>query len=121
MPHQHKLLWIKRHEVDNAFEEPADILERCRLNDCSQLVFISHTKKRPHCVQFTRLFDFQVLDSYEFVLAPLQDCSQLQKINLSVEFKPLLVFEGVEFTNDPVFAGLKNFFMDFFRGDPQRK
>lgn len=55
-----------------------------------------------------RLFDFDIMDSYEFTVDDVQDCSKLLNINLSIEFKPLLVFEGAEFSNDKVFSGIKN-------------
>lgn len=121
LPHSHKVLWTNKHDVDNVFDDPNQIVERCRKNDTSMVMFISHTKKRPNCVTFIRLFDFVIMDAYEFIFEPIEDCSKLTLINISSEFKPMMVFEGAEFTNDSVLLGVKNQFIDFFKGDPERK
>lgn len=35
--------------------------------------------------------------------------------------KPVLIFEGSEFNNDALFKGIKSYFTDFFKGDPEKQ
>jgi len=107
-PFQNKLLWTKKHDIENPFDSPQDIINRCEKNDTSLYMLISHQKKRPNAVIFTRLFDFNTLDSYEFLISPLDNANNLLNINLSPLMKPVLIFEGSEFNNDSVFKGIRN-------------
>ena len=50
------------------FEDMSSIEFLCEKNDASLFVYGSHSKKRPHNLVFGRMFDFNLLDMYEFGL-----------------------------------------------------
>ncbi|CCW64075.1 unnamed protein product [Phytomonas sp. EM1] len=88
-------------------------------NDCSLFCFGSHSKKRPNNLTFGRLFDFHILDMVEagIVAADRLDMSRASEVEAgSLGGKPFFVFEGSEFSSNPVFIRLKNFLVDFFAG-----
>jgi len=120
-PAGRKVLWAKKHDIENPYDQPQDIIRRCEKNDTSMYMLISHQKKRQNAVIFTRLFDFNVLDTYEFLIKTIDNNSNLLNINLSPHMKPVLIFEGSEFNNDALFKGIKSYFTDFFKGDPEKQ
>lgn len=90
-------------------------------NDCSLFCFVSHNKKREHNIVLGRMFDFHVLDMFEFGVVGKDrlDLSDLRKMganSASLGGKPCFVFQGSEFNADPFFIRLKNFIVDFFKG-----
>ena len=71
------------------FENLGSIQFLAKKNDCSLFVYGTHNKKRPNNLVFGRLFDFELLDMFEFGLNPNTFVSTLQ---FSVEFIHLFCF-----------------------------
>jgi ribosome production factor 2 len=100
------------------FEDQSSIEFLCEKNDCSLFMFASKSKKRPNSLIFGRCFDWHVLNMYEFAveegsfksMKDLQTQMSLKPI-VHLGSKPLLLFNGEEFENDPEMAELKNFFI----------
>ncbi|KAJ1399994.1 Brix domain-containing protein [Ochromonadaceae sp. CCMP2298] len=92
-------------------------------NDCGLFAFVSHTKKRPHNLVLGRFFDGHLLDMFEFGVDPetkksLEDFSGEKK---GLGSKPLLLFNGDQWANEPTYKAIQNLFIDFFRGDKTSK
>ena len=90
-------------------------------NDCSLFCFVSHNKKRENNLVLGRMFDFHILDMFEFGVIgkdrlDLGDLRRLGADSASLGGKPCFVFQGSEFNADPFFIRLKNFIVDFFKG-----
>lgn len=103
------------------FEDASSIEFLCRQNDSSLFTIASHSKKRPHNLVMGRLFDFQVLDMFEFAIDPATfiPMSTYDERKTAVKYgsKPMMMFQGSEWEGNHDLSVLKNFFIDFFRGD----
>jgi len=113
---------LTRENPLRPFEDQTSLEFLARQNDCSLLAFGSHTKKRPHNFIIGRLFDFQVLDMFEFgidsdTFRSLKDLEGERKGTVRVGSKPCFVFSGEEFEKNPDFVVLKSLLLDFFRGE----
>ncbi|KHJ47257.1 hypothetical protein D918_02117 [Trichuris suis] len=104
--------------------------------DASLFCFISSSKKRPNNLVLGRMFNFNVLDMFEFGVenfASIYDFKsvtllqkylsttamsvlQAKKCRVPIGVKPCLLFMGDEFQSDPVFVRMKSLLIDFFRG-----
>ena len=91
-------------------------------NDAAVSVVATHSKKRPHNMQFVRIFDGHVLDKIEIGIdnyisieehRKLAGAGRTSTVNGS---KPCFVFEGAEFENDINMRLLKSMILDTFRG-----
>ena len=107
------------------FEDPSSLEFFSQKNDTSLLSFASHSKKRPHCLTFTRCFDGKVLDMLECLVQPdtARTLAQFGGAKCRTGIKPLLSFSGTQFENttseygsNTKFALAKSMFLDFFRG-----
>eukprot|EP00823_Brevimastigomonas_motovehiculus_P006900 TRINITY_DN5922_c0_g1_i1.p1 TRINITY_DN5922_c0_g1~~TRINITY_DN5922_c0_g1_i1.p1 ORF type:complete len:360 (-),score=87.23 TRINITY_DN5922_c0_g1_i1:369-1448(-) len=113
----------KRNDI-HPFDNHSSIEFLCQHNDCSLFVFASHTKKRPHNLVMGRCFDFQLLDMFEFGIDPKnfrQMAAFTGRSHIPFPSKPMLVFNGDMFDLNPEFSLMKNFFIDFFRGEELEK
>ncbi|KAF2480378.1 Brix domain-containing protein [Neohortaea acidophila] len=90
-------------------------------NDASMIVFGSHSKKRPNCLTFVRLFDYKVLDMVEMMI----DADSMRTIQQfktatkpAVGLKPLLSFSGSAFESPTsnAYTMIKSMFTDLFKG-----
>jgi len=92
-----------------------------RRNDCSLFALGSHTKKRPHNLVLGRMFDSQLLDVFELGVESLTLPHELDprpSVSAGVGLKPAIVFTGdVNFEATKETQVLKNFLLDFFRGE----
>lgn len=85
-------------------------------NDASLFVFASHNKKRPHNVVMGHLFDYHLLDMFEFGVESFQSMNSFKNTKLTVGCKPCLIFSGELFNSDHSHKRLKYFLINFFRG-----
>ena len=108
------------------FEDPSSLEFFSQKNDTSLLCFASHSKKRPHCLTFTRCFAGKVLDMLECLVDPdtARTLAQFGGPKCRTGLKPLLSFSGTQF-EDPAtssqfsnkFFLAKSIFLDFFKGE----
>lgn len=107
------------------FEDVASLEFFSEKNDASLLVFGSSSKKRPHTITLIRTFGYKVLDMLELSLDPntLRLLAQFKNKKCAVGLKPLILFAGTPFES-PIpneYTMVKNFFTDFFKGEPADK
>ncbi|KFD57021.1 hypothetical protein M513_02278 [Trichuris suis] len=84
--------------------------------DASLFCFISSSKKRPNNLVLGRMFNFNVLDMFEFGVENFASIYDFKKCRVPIGVKPCLLFMGDEFQSDPVFVRMKSLLIDFFRG-----
>lgn len=108
----------RKNEV-RPFEDPASLEFFSQKNDASIVVLSTHSKKRPNCLTFCRFFNFQVFDMVELLVVNAKLIQQFHKQTFHVGMKPMLVFNGAIFDEEPVYKHIKSLFLDFFRGQEQ--
>jgi len=90
----------------------------CTKNDCSSFALASNSKKRPNNLILGRTFDRQILDIYE--LGILRYCSLNESKSVfkkSIGSKPMMAFLGDVWQLDETHSKLRNFLIDFFKGE----
>jgi ribosome production factor 2 len=129
--------YLPRRMGKRLFEDSSSFEFLCQKNDTSFLAFGNHTKKRPSNLTLARLYDFSILDAYEFgvdedTFRPMEYFTRVMKEagvdevfdtekTFRYDSKPLLVFQGEDFASDTVFKGLRNFFVDYLHGVEMRR
>lgn len=126
------------------FEDRSTIEFLSDKNDCSLFAFASHTKKRPHNLVLGRLFNFQVLDMFEFAVDqksfvdmqhfrvsknslsfsgnPHRLFANLQRKTLArLGQKPMMMFQGEEWQSVDNCSSLRSLLMDMYRGQEMDK
>ncbi|CDW52947.1 Brix domain containing protein [Trichuris trichiura] len=88
----------------------------CMKYDASLFCFISNSKKRPNNLVLGRMYDFNVLDMFEFGVENFASIYDFKNCRIPLGVKPCLLFMGDEFESDPVFVRMKSLLIDFFRG-----
>ncbi|KAG9591367.1 Brix-domain-containing protein, partial [Aureobasidium melanogenum] len=112
--------FTKKNDI-HPFEDPSSLEFFAEKNDCSLMVFGSHSKKRPHTVTFVRFFDYKVLEMLELHVDPetFRTISQFKSNKARVGLKPLVSFSGTAF-DSPVantYTLAKSLLLDFFKGE----
>ena len=96
-------------------DKDKETLERyCQKNDCSLFTFSNSNKKRPNNLIFGRLYDFHILDMYEFGVTELVPHKEI-KSNFEAGAVPAVIFQGEQWDNE--LKHLRSYFMDFLVGD----
>ncbi|OBZ85885.1 Ribosome production factor 2 [Choanephora cucurbitarum] len=108
--------FTKKNEL-KPFEDEEKLEFFSQKNDSAFVVVGTHSKKRPHNLVFTRMFNHQVLDMYEFGIENPKSMSSIPGPKCSVGLKPLMVFNGDRFESDETYKYMKNYFLDFFNGE----
>jgi len=117
----HSKLLTKRN-LTRPFEDASSVEFLAKVNDASLFAYGSHSKKRPHNLVLGRLFDAQLLDMFEFGLngatfQGMEAFEGVRKAVVRVGSKPALVFQGESWDSNADLVLLRNFFLDFFRGE----
>ena len=105
------------------FEDASSLEFFSEKNDTSLMVFSSHSKKRPHCMTFVRMFDGKVLDMLEAMVDPATARTLEQfstKNRVAIGTKPLISFSGPGFASGETsskFGIARSLFLDLFRGE----
>jgi ribosome production factor 2 len=112
--------FTKKNDI-HPFEDPSSLEFFAEKNDCSLMVFGSHSKKRPHTVTFVRFFDHKVLEMLELHVDvdTFRTISQFKSAKARVGLKPLVSFSGTAF-DSPVantYTMAKSLLLDFFKGE----
>lgn len=110
-----------KRNLTRPFEDQSSVEFLSQANDASLFCYGSHSKKRPNNIVLGRLFDYQMLDMIELAIdmktfKSMKDFPT-RKNMLRIGSKPMFVFAGEEFENNPDFSLAKNLILDFFRGD----
>jgi len=108
--YQHKNLDL------HPFENLSKLEWYCQKADCSLFAHATNTKKRSNNLTLSRLFNYQLLDMFEFQIESYKSFDQFKTMKFAPGNKPCLIFNGEQFDNDPLYQRMKCFFLDFFRG-----
>jgi len=122
-------LSLHRRNEKRPFESMESVQFLAEKNDCSLFGFGSHSKKRANNLILGRLFDFKLLDMYEFgidanTFHSMQSFESVrdeqsvdpQSKSFQLGSKPGLLFQGESFQNDQILKDLRVFFVDYFHG-----
>jgi len=101
------------------FEDATNLEKLLATKDTSLFAMGSNNKKRPNNLVMGRTFDRDILDLFEFGVENLKTMMEFKTQKVSAMIKPILVFNGAKWNDSPKFRRLKNFFIDFFRGEPR--
>ncbi|XP_017485030.1 PREDICTED: ribosome production factor 2 homolog [Rhagoletis zephyria] len=108
--------YLNRKESWQPFENATDLEFVTRKNDCALFAYASHSKKRPNNLILGRTHNGQILDMVEFGFENFKALSEFQVEKISSETKPILLFSGELFDNQPDFQRIKSLLLDFFVG-----
>lgn len=121
--HNLKAPWAIKFKKSNPihpFSDPSSFEFFSQKNDCSQLVFASHSKKRPASTTWIRCFGGQILDMVEMNInqESFRPMAQFKGRKPNTGVRPTISFSGAiwDDPNEPRLAQIKNIFIDFFRG-----
>lgn len=122
----HSKLLTNKHNMTRPFEDVSSVEFLGRVNDCSLFAYASHSKKRPHNLILGRLFDHQLLNMFELGVDPetfqgMDAFDGERKAVVRVGSKPAVLFQGEAWDSSADLVLLRNFLLDFFRGEQLEK
>lgn len=100
-------------------ERPLEVYSTGR--DASLILLASHSKKRPNCLTFARMFDGHVLDMQELLVQEYTPISSFKGDKPPAATRMMYSFNGSLFETDEEHRMLKNIIIDFFRNDISSK
>jgi len=114
----HSVKFTKKNTVV-PFEDATPLEFFSEKNDASLLVLGTHSKKRPQNLVIARTFDHKILDIHEFGVdeATYRSLQSFKTEKPKVGVKPMLLFTGDVWERDEKMKGIKNLWLDFFRGE----
>ena len=106
----------KKEEIVNVAENRDNIEFLCKKNNTTFFALSSHNKKHPMNLTLGCLFDFQLLDYFDFEVTNFLPMSyfKVDKV-VNSDLKPIIIFQGELFESDFNYDRLKKFFIDFFQ------
>lgn len=104
----------KKNDI-HPFEDASSLEFFSQKNDAALLFTGLHSKKRPHDLIITRMFDGRVLDQLEVGIDALTTMSSIDTPKASVGTRPLMVFNGDLFDSHPTFTQLKSLLLDMYQ------
>lgn len=110
----HGVFFSRKNEM-RPFENIIPLEYFCQKHDTSLFMFGSHNKKRPNNLIIGRMYDFHLLDMFEFGIEKFRCLEDFKVPKISCGIKPLLLFAG-ELFEEPEYQRLKNLLIDFFQG-----
>lgn len=103
----------KKNDI-HPFEDASSLEFFSGKNDAALLFTGLHSKKRPHDLVLTRMFDGRVLDQLEVGLDAFTPMSAIPTPKASVGTRPLMVFHSDLFDTHPTFQHLKSYLLDTY-------
>ncbi|ORZ40715.1 ribosome production factor 2 [Catenaria anguillulae PL171] len=111
--------FTKKNDI-HPFESTQSLEFFAQKNDAAHMVVGTHNKKRPHDLTFVRMFDYQVLDMYEFGIENFVSLHDLDTPKCAIGMKPSILFQG-DWESTTELRNMSNLFLDFFRGEEVSK
>ena len=106
----------KKEKIVNVTENKSNIEFLCKKNNTTFFALSSHNKKHPMNLTLGCLFDFQLLDYFDFEVTNFLPMSYFKTdIVINSDLKPIIIFQGELFESDFNYDRLKKFFIDFFQ------
>ncbi|WVN85052.1 uncharacterized protein L203_100194 [Cryptococcus depauperatus CBS 7841] len=113
----HAINFSRKNDI-HPFDDPASLEFFSGKNDASLFLTGLHSKKRPHNLVFTRMFDGRVLDMIELGVEEFKSMSEFPNLKASVGVRPMMVFHSDLFDTHPTYQQLKSQLLDFYNGHP---
>lgn len=90
----------------------------CQKSDAAMFAFGTHSKKRPSDLILGRMFDGHLYDMLELGVAEFKGITAFGSANAKIQIgnKPMFIFAGDKFENEPEFKLAKSLLLDLFRG-----
>lgn len=108
-------IYLNHKKELHPFDQEEHLLYLSTKSDCGLFMTCYDTKKRPQTLLLGRTFDSQLLDMFELHVLHYSPILKYHSAQLpSIDERPLLLFQGEAFTQDPQYIKLKNLFLDFF-------
>nr|XP_019049782.1 ribosome production factor 2 [Kwoniella bestiolae CBS 10118]OCF28712.1 ribosome production factor 2 [Kwoniella bestiolae CBS 10118] len=111
----HAINFSRKNDI-HPFEDTSSLEFFANKNDASLFVTGLHSKKRPHNLVFTRMFDGRVLDMMELGVEGFKSMGEFDSPKSSVGIRPLMVFHSDLFDTHPKYQLVKSFLLDFYNG-----
>lgn len=113
---------LRKNNLTRPFEDASSVEFLGQANDCSLFAYASHSKKRPHNLVLGRLFDSQLLHMFELGIdgaswRSMEHFDEARKALVRVGGKPAVLFQGEQWDASDDMVSLRNFLLDFFRGE----
>ena len=106
----------KKEEIVNVIENRDSIEFLCKKNNSTFFALSSHNKKHPMNITLGCLFDFHLLDYFDFEVTNFLPMSYFKTDTvINSDLKPIIIFQGELFESDFNYDRLKKFFIDFFQ------
>ena len=106
----------KKEEIVNVVENRDSIEFLCKKNNTTFFALSSHNKKHPMNITLGCLFDFHLLDYFDFEVTNFLPMSYFKTDTvINSDLKPIIIFQGELFESDFNYDRLKKFFLDFFQ------
>ena len=106
----------KKEEIINVVENRSNIEFLCKKNNSTFFALSSHNKKHPMNLTLGCLYDFQLLDYFDFEVTNFLPMSYFKsEVVINSDLKPIIIFQGELFESDFNYDRLKKFFIDFFQ------
>lgn len=118
MKRPHAINFSKKNAI-HPFEDASSLEFFSGKNDASLFVTGLHSKKRPHNLVLSRMFDGRVLDQLEVGVDAFAPMASFDSPKASLGTKPLMVFHGDVFDTHPSFQQLKSYLLDLYQGHHQ--
>eukprot|EP00764_Aduncisulcus_paluster_P011122 gnl/Carplike_NY0171/4117_a5568_397.p1 GENE.gnl/Carplike_NY0171/4117_a5568_397~~gnl/Carplike_NY0171/4117_a5568_397.p1 ORF type:complete len:287 (+),score=45.54 gnl/Carplike_NY0171/4117_a5568_397:31-861(+) len=106
------------------FEDPSKLEKWAGGKECSLFMYGNNQKKRPNSLTLGRLFEDQIYDMYEFNITDFKSRTEecFRKVpTRQISSRPLIIFQGDAWMNDPISMDMRPFLLDYFRGFEQDK
>lgn len=105
---------LKQYNDINIFENATPVEQFCRKHETSLFLMGSHTKKRPNNVVIGRVFNYSLLDMFEFGIDEFEGMSEFPGPKITLGTKSCIMFNGPEWDQSDELKQLKSMFVDFF-------
>jgi len=106
----------KKEEIVNVVENRDNIEFLCKKNNTTFFALSSHNKKHPMNLTLGCLYDFHLLDYFDFEVTNFLPKSYFKVDTvINSDLKPIIIFQGELFESDFNYDRLKKFFIDFFQ------
>lgn len=105
------LVHLRRTNEVFPFEDPNSLEFLTSKNDCSLFALASHSKKRAHNLVLGRTYDGHMLDMFEFGVENFASISAFKGAHKAIGSKPVIVFQGDQWSSDSTYAKLHLFFL----------
>ncbi|XP_044756446.1 ribosome production factor 2 homolog [Coccinella septempunctata] len=107
------LMLTKSNDI-TIFEDVTPVEAFSRKHETPLFLMGSHSKKRPDNLVAGRMFNYSLLDMFEFHVENCQNLRDFSSNKILLGMKPCLVFNGPKWDETEEFKQLKSLFIDLF-------